>query len=72
MPDLTNLEQIIEALRKVPSKKLRIIELVNRITVRGKPDFKAVDPKELELAKLEAQAYVKQTQDARRSLRRLC
>lgn len=64
--------EIIEALRKVPAKRLKIIDLVNRVTIKGKVDFKAVAPKELEVARLEAQAYIKHTQEASQALRRVC
>jgi hypothetical protein len=60
MPKDENLDRIVEALKKVPEKKLRIIELANEIPIKN-GDF---DPKvlsdrlaEVELATREAAAY---------------
>jgi len=64
--------EIIEALRKVPAKHLKIIELVNRVTDRkGKINFDLVDKKALNLARAEAEGYVKATQSAVNALGRM-
>ena len=63
--------EIIKALHTVPPKKLKIIELVNRVTVKGKVDHSKINEGELNLAHAEAHAYVKATQAAVHALREL-
>lgn len=65
MAELTT-ERIIEALKKVPEKKLRIVDLVDQVTVNGEIDYDLVAKKhkEFNLAEAEARAYIQLTQQA--------
>lgn len=61
------LETIIEILRRIPEKKLLIIELANQIPIRyGNFDLEALShlQTEIKLAKSEAEEYAKHTVQA--------
>lgn len=71
---MTNNDQIIEILRKVPEKKLLIIELANSIPLKyGSLDVDAVREMQpqINLAVAEARAYSDRTAKAVASLIRL-
>ncbi len=63
----TDADIVIEALKKVPGKQLLIIELVNRVGLKGggldQEELLRIQP-EVTLAVAEATAYARQTQAA--------
>lgn len=61
--------KVVEILKTVPEKRLRIFGVIERATVKGKLDYSLVDPKELNLADAEARSYSQATQAAVRALR---
>jgi len=65
--------ELIEALREVPERRLRIIELAWKVVQDGKinPELVTFHSKELDEAVREAEAYIKETQEAVECLRRL-
>lgn len=74
MSQLNDLDKVIQALRTVPEKKLRIIELTWKLVdKKGNVDFEKVADKQrdVNLAVAEAQAYVKQTDQAKNALRKV-
>lgn len=59
MSETLDIERLISALKKVPAKRLLLIELVNRYTVDGQLDYDAlteIEP-EVNLAIVEAKMY---------------
>lgn len=58
--------RLISALKKVPEKKLRIVDLVDQVTVNGEINYGLVSEKhkEFNLAEAEARAYIQLTQQA--------
>jgi len=64
MSEADNIEKVVNALMKVPEKRLLIIELVNSIPIKdGMLDMAVMSAKQLDinLAILEAKAYGAQT-----------
>lgn len=71
---MDSIDLVVEALKKVPEKKLKIIGIANSIPiVDGHFDFKSIEERhdEIELAKLEATAYGGHTLNAVATLARL-
>lgn len=69
-----NIDMVVSALRKVPEKKLRIIDLANRIPIKNgelDPVHLATLQPEINLAIAEAKAYGNQTLQAIDSLIRV-
>ncbi|MBN1690422.1 MAG: hypothetical protein JW901_05330 [Dehalococcoidia bacterium] len=66
-------KRLVAALRKVPEKKLRIIDLVKAVTVKGEVDYNLVSEKqkEINLAEAEARAYIQMTHQAQGALRNI-
>lgn len=74
MSEADNIERVVAALRKVPPKKLLIIELVNEIPIKyGELDYAELAERqpEINLAIAEAKAYGTHTIMAVDSLIRL-
>ena len=74
MTEAENIDRVVTALRKVPEKKLLIIEIVNTIPiVNGELDYDELANKQLEinLAIVEAKVYGSHTLMAVDSLVRL-
>ena len=60
MPEAENIEKVVIALKKVPEKKLLIIELANSIPIKHGMldlDVMAAKQREINLAIAEAKAY---------------
>jgi hypothetical protein len=74
MSEAEDIEKVVRALRKVPEKRLLLIELANRIPVKGgEPDYDElakIQP-EINLAIAEAKMYGAHTIMAVDSLKRL-
>ena len=70
MDNAEYIERVVAALRKVPPKELKIIELANRFTVDGEFDYAAIDAAqpEINLAVAEAKMYGAHTMMAVNSL----
>jgi hypothetical protein len=66
-------KRLAAALKKVPEKKLRIVDLVDQVTVNGEVDYNLVSKKykELNLAEAEARAYIQLTQHATFALKKV-
>ena len=74
MTEATDIERVVAALKKVPEKKLLIIDLANRISMKdGKLDYDAVTAiqPEVNMAIAEAKMYGTQTLMAIDSLKRV-
>jgi len=66
-------QELIEALKEVPERRLRIIELAWKVTKDGavNPDLAAFYSEELEEAAREVESYVQETREAVECLRKL-
>jgi len=74
MSEAEDVERVVNALRKVPPKRLLIIELANIIPiVHGQPDIQVLKAKqkEIHLAATEAKAYGGATLNAVSALSRV-
>ena len=74
MTEATDIERVVAALKKVPEKRLLIIELANRIPMKdGQLDYDAVTAiqPEVNMAIAEAKMYGAQTLMAIDSLKRV-
>jgi len=68
-----NSQDLIEALKEVPERRLRIIELAWKVARDGRmdPDLAAFHALEIEEAAREARAYIEEAQEVLECLRRL-